>query len=65
MIELAAKAGVTLQTVRDWEYDKSRPDEDILALLCEWLAIPTNAMAPPHISPVIAAAAPTSRTSDT
>ena len=40
MIELAAKAGVTLQTLRDWEYDQSRPPYDLLHLICEWLAVP-------------------------
>ena len=42
MIELAAKAGVPIDTVRDWEYDLARPDKGILALICEWLAVPES-----------------------
>lgn len=42
MSELAAHAGVTKDTVREWEHDVSRPDAELLTLVGEWLAIPAS-----------------------
>ena len=42
MSELAAKANVTKDTVREWEHGLSRPNAELLALVGEWLDIPAS-----------------------
>ena len=41
MGEFAARAKVTKTPVRAWENDESRPDAELLALVGEWLGIPS------------------------